>query len=160
MKILVISDTHGHTENLERALKRTGPVDALVHCGDVERDEDYIRVLAGCPCYMVSGNNDWFLELERELVIILDGYKIWITHGHQYGVSMGLEYLRQEGRNRGVDIVMFGHTHRPVVEESEGMVILNPGSLSYPRQQGRKPSYLLIETDAGGHIRFDVNYLN
>ena len=50
MKILVVSDTHGHEKNLMTVLNRVRPVDALIHCGDVEGGEDYIRAAAECPC--------------------------------------------------------------------------------------------------------------
>ena len=39
-----------------------------------------------------------------------------ITHGHYYYVSAGLEDIKKEARGRGMDIVMFGHTHRPLIE--------------------------------------------
>ena len=61
MKVLVVSDTHGHAEQIKRVLDKTGAVDALVHCGDIEGQEEYIRRLADCPCYMVAGNNDCLL---------------------------------------------------------------------------------------------------
>lgn len=59
MKILVVSDTHGYTDKFDVVLEKEQPVDMLIHCGDVERDEDYIRAAAGCPVCMVAGNNDW-----------------------------------------------------------------------------------------------------
>ena len=49
MKVLIISDTHGHARNLKAVLERVAPVDALIHCGDVEGEEDYIAELAGSP---------------------------------------------------------------------------------------------------------------
>lgn len=60
MKILIVSDTHGRLENLERVIEMTKPIDALIHLGDVEGQEDYIRRLVPCAAYMVSGNNDFF----------------------------------------------------------------------------------------------------
>lgn len=160
MRVLIVSDTHGDTGNLDRVLEKELPVDALVHCGDVGQDEDYIRQRAECPCYIIAGNNDWSLELDRELRTTLDGYRVWITHGHQYGVSAGTEYLQKAGRERGADIVMFGHIHTPVLEEIPEMVILNPGSLTFPRQTGWKPSYIIMETDSQRKLHFQVNYLN
>lgn len=65
MKILVVSDTHGHTKNLERVLEKVGDIDLFIHCGDLEGGEDYIRALVDVPCYMVAGNNDWFSDLQR-----------------------------------------------------------------------------------------------
>lgn len=147
MKILVVSDTHGHTKNLERVLEKVGDIDLFIHCGDLEGGEDYIRALVEVPCYMVAGNNDWFSDLQREMEISVDDYRIWITHGNNYGASMGPERLLEEAAARNVDVVMYGHTHRPLIEYQDNIVIVNPGSLSYPRQNGRKPSYLIMEID-------------
>ena len=49
-KVLVISDTHGRTENLDKILPKLKPLDQLIHLGDVGRDEDYIEVVAECAC--------------------------------------------------------------------------------------------------------------
>lgn len=159
MKILVVSDTHGHTGNLVEVLRRVKPIDALVHCGDVEGQENYIRTQAECPCYMVKGNNDFFSELPREELFQLGGYSVMVTHGHMYGVSMDTAILEEEARSRGVQVVMFGHTHRPFLEQKEGLTILNPGSLSYPRQRGRRPGFLIMEIDRDGEAHYTQNYL-
>mgnify|MGYP000582943645 CR=1 FL=1 len=156
MKILVVSDTHGHTKNLERVLEKVGDIDLFIHCGDLEGGEDYIRALVDVPCYMVAGNNDWFSDLQREMEISVDDYRIWITHG----ASMGPERLLEEAAARNVDVVMYGHTHRPLIEYQDNIVIVNPGSLSYPRQNGRKPSYLIMEIDRDHEAHYTINYLN
>ena len=88
MKVLIVSDTHGRLENLERVIEMTKPIDALIHLGDVEGQEDYIRRLVPCAAYMVSGNNDFFSMLPRELEFELGKYKVLITHGHYYYVSL------------------------------------------------------------------------
>ncbi|MFQ9015383.1 MAG: metallophosphoesterase family protein [Lacrimispora saccharolytica] len=160
MKILVVSDTHGHTKNLERVLEKVGDIDLFIHCGDLEGGEDYIRALVEVPCYMVAGNNDWFSDLQREMEISVDDYRIWITHGNNYGASMGPERLLEEAAARNVDVVMYGHTHRPLIEYQDNIVIVNPGSLSYPRQNGRKPSYLIMEIDRDHEAHYTINYLD
>lgn len=160
MKILVVSDTHGHTKNLERVLEKVGDIDLFIHCGDLEGGEDYIRALVDVPCYMVAGNNDWFSDLQREMEISVDDYRIWITHGNNYGASMGPERLLEEAAARNVDVVMYGHTHRPLIEYQDNIVIVNPGSLSYPRQNGRKPSYLIMEIDRDHKAHYTINYLD
>ena len=66
MKVLIVSDTHGHDENLERAVMMETPFDMLVHCGDVEGREIFIEALVDCPCCIVAGNNDFFSDLPRE----------------------------------------------------------------------------------------------
>lgn len=159
MKILVVSDTHGHSSELVQVLRKVKPIDGLIHCGDVEGQENYIREIAECPCYMVKGNNDFFCDLPREEVFQLGNYKVMVTHGHMYGVSMDTSMLEEEARSRGVQIVMFGHTHRPFLEQKEDITILNPGSLSYPRQAGRKPSFLVMEIDRQGEAHYFQNYI-
>ena len=109
---------------------------------------------------MVAGNNDWFSDLQREMEISVDDYRIWITHGNNYGASMGPERLLEEAAARNVDVVMYGHTHRPLIEYQDNIVIVNPGSLSYPRQNGRKPSYLIMEIDRDHEAHYTINYLD
>ena len=72
---------------------------------------------------------------------------------------MGIEDIRKEAAGRGMDIVMFGHTHRPLLDSGKGVVVLNPGSVSYPRQEGHRPSYALMELDENGEAHFSINYL-
>ena len=54
------------------------------------------------------------------------------------------ERLKQEARGRGADIVMYGHTHRPCFTKEDGLITLNPGSVAYPRQEGRRGSYMVM----------------
>ena len=60
---------------------------------------------------------------------------------------MDISGVAEEAKSRDCDAVFFGHTHKPVIEEIDGVLAINPGSLSYPRQHGRKPSYVILETD-------------
>ena len=55
--------------------------------------------------------------------------------------------------------MMFGHTHRPLIDYSKGIIALNPGSLSYPRQEGKRPSYMIMELDKKGEAHFEIVYL-
>ena len=161
MKILIVSDTHGQEKNLEEVLKKEEPIDALIHLGDLEGGEDFISTYVKCPVYLVSGNNDFFSQTDKEKEISIGKYRAFLTHGHMYGVSFELETIKEEARARKVDIVMFGHTHKPHLEYCEdGLVVLNPGSLSYPRQDGRKPSYMLMEIDRNGEAHYTVCYVD
>lgn len=156
MKILVVSDTHKHHENLQKVLDKVGRLDALIHLGDAEGFEDYIASIANCPLYIVAGNNDWFSNLDKEMTIMLGKYRILLTHGHTYYVSVGIENLVSEGRARDMDIVMFGHTHIPLLKQYDDITILNPGSISYPRQDNHRPSYALMEIDRFGEAHFTL----
>ena len=161
MKILVVSDTHRKDDNLKLVLSEECPLDMLIHLGDAEGSEHFIPdwVNPECRMEMVLGNNDFFSRLDREREIDIAGHKAFITHGHYYGVSMGPEGLVDEAKSRGCDIAMYGHTHRPFLEVIDGVTVLNPGSLSYPRQEGRRPSYMIIQVDADGKMDYQQKYL-
>ncbi len=159
MKILIVSDTHRYNENYLKALEKEAPIDMLIHCGDVEGSEYLYAETAHCPIHMVSGNNDFFSSLNREGEFMIGQFKVFLTHGHAYNISMGNELLLEEGRARGADIVMFGHTHRPMAEVVKGIYMVNPGSLTYPRQEGRRPSYIVMNTDEKKDLSFTIKYL-
>lgn len=161
MKILIVSDTHRKDDNLERVIEEEAPLDMLIHLGDAEGSEYLIEdwVNEGCQLEMVKGNNDFFSVLERELEVEVGPHKILLTHGHYYNVSLGVENLREEAISRGCDIAMYGHTHRPYLEQGNAVTILNPGSLSYPRQEGHRPSYMIMEMGEDGTVEFETCYL-
>lgn len=159
MKMLIVSDTHGRHGNLDVVLEREKGIDVLIHLGDVEGDEHYIESVVKCPVHVIAGNNDFFSHLSREKEIRIGKYKIWLTHGHTHYVSMDKKILREEARARGIDIVMFGHTHKPYLETESYPMMLNPGSISYPRQEGRKPSYIVMEMDENGEAKFELKYV-
>lgn len=158
MKILIVSDTHRKNENYFEVVRRQHP-DLIVHCGDAEGEERALEAVADCPVKIVLGNNDFFSYLPRELDLVIGPYRVWVTHGHNYYVSMGMENIKREATARGVDIVMFGHTHRPVVDTDGDVIAVNPGSLSYPRQEGRRPSYVVMELDKKDELHFAIKYL-
>ena len=54
MKVLIVSDTHGHEENFEKVLEKVGNIQHLIHLGDVEGHEDYIEAISGCPVHIVA----------------------------------------------------------------------------------------------------------
>ena len=161
MKILVVSDTHRKDENLKLVLEQVCPVDMLIHLGDAEGSERFIPEWVNPHCFMamVQGNNDFFSTLKPELEIEIGPHKVFLTHGHYYGVSMGPEGLADEAKSRGCDIAMYGHTHSPFLEEIDGVTVLNPGSLSYPRQEGRRPSYMIINAEEDGQMQYQQMYL-
>ncbi len=157
MKILIVSDTHRKNENYFKVVEKVRP-ELVIHCGDAEGSEYVLTQAVDCPVQIVLGNNDFFSYLPRELELKLGAYKVWVTHGHNYYVSMGNEAIKREAAARGMDIVIYGHTHRPEVDRKGRIIAVNPGSLSYPRQEGRRPSYIIMEADEKD-VRFTVEYL-
>ncbi|MDO4313432.1 MAG: metallophosphoesterase [Eubacteriales bacterium] len=159
MKVLIISDTHRSLKNLKIVLEREGTVDMLIHLGDVERQMADIRQMVDCPIHMIAGNNDFLSGLPSEEEFEIGRYKVFITHGHSYLVNITEERLQDVARMLGADIVMYGHTHMPAITVEEDLITMNPGSLTYPRQSGRKPSYIVMTLDDAGEAAFEIRYL-
>lgn len=159
MRVLIVSDTHRQNNNYLKVIEKVKPIDLVVHCGDAEGSEYLIGESAGCQMEIVLGNNDFFSDLPREREFQIGKYRVWLTHGHNYYVAMGNETIKREAVARGVDIVMYGHTHKPVVDRDDEVIAINPGSLTYPRQEGKRPSYIMMEIDREGEAHFTINYI-
>ena len=157
MRVLIVSDTHRKNDLYLKVLEEERP-DMVFHCGDVEGSEYLLTEAADCPVHIVLGNNDFFSNLPRELTVEIEPHRVWMVHGHNYYVSFGTEELLDEAMNRNVDVVFYGHTHRPLIEKHGGITILNPGSLSYPRQEGKKPSYARMEIEEGQETKYSILY--
>lgn len=159
MKILVVSDTHGRNENLYEVIRKEKPFDYFIHCGDGEGVEDQIEGLIECPKCMVRGNCDYCSPLPAVDCIDVYGRKLIVTHGHMYAVNSGLDRLVSLGRDNGADIVLYGHSHIPDYSYHYGVHLFNPGSLSAPRQEGRKCTYGIITIDKEGKINCSLQAL-
>ncbi|MGF7146143.1 hypothetical protein HNQ56_004592 [Anaerotaenia torta] len=158
MKILIVSDTHGRNQCLIDTVNRIGPIDLLIHLGDFEGGEEYIRSSMTCPVEFVSGNNDFFNGLPGEKLITIGKYRVLLTHGHRYGVNFGRNGVLEAAKKHNADIVMFGHTHVPLIDVTGSIWTINPGSLALPRQNGRIPTFIIMEIDAKGEAHFTLNY--
>lgn len=160
MKILIVSDTHRQHKVLAEVIEKEKPFDMMIHLGDVEGGEYYIDSLVSCPLHMIAGNNDFFTDIPREEEFEIGKYHVFITHGHRYYVSMGEDTLKEAAKQRGADIVMYGHTHRPALTIEKGLVTLNPGSLTYPRQEGRRPSYIVMNILPDEQVKYEIKYMH
>ena len=131
----------------------------LIHLGDSESGEEYIKTLVECPVVMVAGNNDFFSDLKKEEEFLVKKHRVFATHGHYYQVSLSPERIRREAMGRGADIVMYGHTHKPFIQKKDDLTMINPGSLSFPRQDGRKGSFVVMEIDSNEEAHFTLNFV-
>ena len=86
---------------------------------------------------MVMGNNDWFSNLPAEIQVNIDDYRAFITHGHNYGVSLGLEESMRR-RFPGVWISYCSAIRTGRSQKAWKSLDCQSGSLTYPRQMGRK----------------------
>ena len=163
LRILIMSDSHGRNENVELAIAQVregiGGFQMLIHLGDVG-DAREIESLAGVPCYIVRGNTDYDAKLLNANVIEAGGHRIFATHGHLYQVDMRLDLLRFAALENDCDIAMYGHTHVPYLEEdSDDVTILNPGSISKPRQADHRYTYMVMEIDDEDEVTYELRYV-
>lgn len=159
-KILVVSDSHGNNDNLKKAISNFGPkgkdLEMLIHLGDMQCPLDNIKALVDCPVKAVRGNCDFSSEVPGTDLVMIGGEKAMITHGHRYHCKYNTELMEEIARENGATIVMFGHTHEPMVEGHGGIMVVNPGSISEPRQAGHRPTYLVITLEDDGRKDFVV----
>lgn len=163
LRILIMSDSHGRNENVELAIEQVreeiGEFQMLIHLGDVG-DAREIESLAGVPCYIVRGNTDYDAKLLNANVIKAGGHRIFATHGHLYQVDMRLDLLRFAALENDCDIAMYGHTHVPYLEENpDDVTILNPGSISKPRQADHRYTYMVMEIDDEDDVTYELRYV-
>ena len=143
-KIAVISDTHGSIENIRMFLPRLKGVDALYHLGDHAEDAPDLARILNCGFVSVCGNCDPFSASPEKYVVNWHGKRILLLHGHTVFGRLPLLYAAKEAR---ADAVLFGHSHVPSIETVEGVLMLNPGSLSRPRTAEGPSVALLTLTD-------------
>lgn len=134
MIVLAFSDSHGSTYSIDAAMEREQTVNAIVFCGDIARDADYIRTrYPNIPLYAVRGNNDYFCDDPYLLIPELAGVRVYVTHGHRERVKFGYHELVSQCRQKACRLCIFGHTHIPVSEEHDGVYLINPGSIRSSR---------------------------
>jgi len=140
MKILVLSDSHGAHDAIGKAVALELP-ELVLHLGDNDSDctvlqtefpEITYRAVRG-NCDPTSGG------LDRDEFMIA-GKRFFMTHGHLYSVKTGKGRVISAAKERGADVLLFGHTHVQYYSTDEGFVVLNPGSIG-----DRKMSYATIE---------------
>lgn len=144
MLILVFSDSHGKTDEM-LSLSLARRPDAIFHLGDHAHDIDVLyQHLPGVPIHCVPGNCDISL-LPCTLTLTFETQILFLTHGHLHGVKRSTVRLETAARAAGAKTALFGHTHIPCCEDRGGLLLLNPGSISQPRNGMR--SYGLLEID-------------
>ena len=154
MKLLILSDSHGASYNIELALRRHPDADAVFFLGDGVSDLQSRREAhPEIAFFGVEGNCDFGLGMVYGLrtaeEITLEGKRIFYCHGHTYGVKGGMGNIISAARSREADIVLFGHTHTPLEryipedEEGKSLYLVNPGSIGGRGSDG-KCSYAII----------------
>jgi len=159
MKILVLSDTHGDIDKAEKAIKKCSGVDLIIHLGDYFRDAQRLAsIFPDIPIEYIYGNSDFMIEdVPAEKLLECEGKRIFITHGHRYSVKWDYDKLDRKAKEIKADILLFGHTHIADVVKRDNYYLVNPGSISDPRDDSDE-SYVIIEINDDG-IEFEVCYI-
>jgi len=148
MKIAVISDSHYEASNINAVKKYLKDVDVLIHCGDGAPDTRILEKDFKGEIYAVKGNCDMSNEYPNERIIDVMGVKIFITHGNMYNVKYEYNTIFYKGKAVGADIVLFGHSHKALISNYDGIIIMNPGSITFP-YGSTKRTMGFIEIDKG-----------
>lgn len=147
MLIAVVSDTHRNNFYINKVKEVIKKADILIHLGDNTADCDELNRSFPGMVYGVSGNCDYFTNYPLEEVVEVLDKKLLITHGHEYGVKLGLNNLIARASMLKVDAALYGHTHEALIKDVDGIYIINPGSASLPR--GGKNTIAFIEVEEG-----------
>ncbi|WLR56156.1 metallophosphoesterase [Mesobacillus subterraneus] len=141
-RVLIVSDSHGSTEVLEGIERLHGnDVDLMIHCGDSELSESDAAILNFSS---VKGNCDFNGNFPDDETHVVNGVKIFVTHGHLYSVKSTLVNLYYKAKELQADIVCFGHSHVLGAEMVDDVLFINPGSIRLPRGRTEK-SYAILE---------------
>ena len=138
MKIAILSDTHGLLRPEVAEHLKTANV--ILHGGDINRQAIVDELRQYAPLYVVRGNNDkeWAETIPHDLTVTLDGVTFTMVHNRKE-VPADLS---------GVDVVVFGHSHKYMQQEKDGRLWLNPGSCG-PRRFHQEITMMMAEVENG-----------
>ena len=128
MNVLVVSDSHGKVDKLIQAVEQVHP-GYVLHLGDCQRDLEKLRqAFPMLPMEGVPGNCDYGSGDHPEQLIQLGGVRSLRLHGHTRSVMRAVWAARE----CGAQVLLFGHTHRPLVDNDGALLVLNPGAAGDP----------------------------
>lgn len=138
MRIAILSDTHGLLRpQVVECLKKA---DVILHGGDINRPGIVEELQKIAPLYLVRGNNDkeWAEAIPHDLTVTLGGVNFYMVHNKK----------EVPAELTGVDAVVFGHSHKYLQEEKDGVFWLNPGSCG-PRRFHQEITMMMAEAADG-----------
>lgn len=146
MKAIIFSDSHKSFSPMLEAINAEGNINQIIHAGDVHSDVEDLEIMyPKIPVASVKGNNDWLLrDVPEDRLFEFGSIKIFLTHGHNYGVKYSLAKLYTKAEELGADIAIFGHTHVPHTEKIGNILLFNPGAAS--------KSYGILEISNGNPV--------
>jgi len=145
----VISDTHGHVTT--SVLQAFADADLIIHAGDIGEPNVLKMLQNTAPLVAVRGNMDfgkWTRPLPQQETIHIGDVSIHVIHD--------VQKLRVDALSSAVNAIVFGHSHRRLARETDGIFYLNPGSASYPKY-GDSASVALLRLHGG---KFETEFIN
>ncbi len=144
MRVGILSDTHGDIDLAEAAILQMEDVDLILHAGDTYADMIKLSHKFDIEMIGVRGNIGHVDEGAAELVLELNGFRVFLVHGHHYDVKHNLMRLFYRAKEIEADIVVYGHTHVAMSAVEDDILFLNPGSVGFPRGK-YKNSYAILD---------------
>lgn len=143
MKIAILSDTHGLLR--PQVLEHLKTADTILHGGDINKQSIVDELQQYAPLYVVRGNNDkeWAEGIPHDLTVTLNGVTFVMVHNKK----------ELPADLSGADAVVFGHSHKYVQEEKDGLLWLNPGSCG-PRRFHQEITMMMADV-SGGKIQVE-----
>lgn len=138
MKLAILSDTHGLLR--PEVVEHLRTADVILHGGDINKQSIVDQLREFAPLYVVRGNNDkeWAEAIPHDLTVTLDGITFYMVHNKKE-IPANLT---------GIDVVIFGHSHRYMQEEQDGRLWLNPGSCG-PRRFHQEITMMMAQVEDG-----------
>lgn len=146
MNILIFSDSHGETTNMIDIISDKNP-DYIIHLGDFADDSKILSHLFKHVIY-VKGNNDNCDDSDNYKIVTIDNFRFFICHGHNFDVYLGQDKLIEMAALNNCNVALYGHTHIKHKSIYNDILILNPGSISYPRDDTKSYAQITISDNA------------
>lgn len=142
MRIAILSDTHGLLR--PEVVEYLKTADVILHGGDINKPSIVDELRQYAPLYIVRGNNDkeWAQNIPHDLTLTLNGMTFVMVHNKKEVPDL-----------TGADVVVFGHSHKYLQEEKDGVLWLNPGSCG-PRRFHQEITMMMAEL-TGGSLRVE-----
>ncbi len=153
MRIAVLSDTHGNRALAVSSLDIHGDFDFIIHLGDTTDDAEIIGLALECDIITIAGNCDAGEKYPRSAAMEIAGKRFFFCHGDRFHVKSGLDGLYQKALAAGADVVLYGHTHIPSIEEINGIMFVNPGTM---KAGTRNPTMGILEIE-DGTVRAEIS---
>jgi putative phosphoesterase len=149
----LISDTHGLLR--PEVFEALSGVDLILHAGDVGGHSILMELAAIAPVHAVYGNTDTPGDpsLAASVNLDVEGVSVHVSHGHELGSPTPEKLLNRYS----ADVLIFGHTHKPLVERVGPRLVVNPGAAG-PRRFTLKPSVARMRV-TGAEVEVEIVWL-